>query len=185
VQRRVTGVILAGGQSERFGGKDKAFAIWEGRPFLARVGEAVRSVSDGILILAPAGADGVTYARHVPGATVVPDRAAGRGPVEALRGAAVLLRTPTVLVAPCDAPGLTPALARRLVALSEEGKRPAVAASQAEPIWTLFATPLELLMERLPGAKRMEDLVAGAEHVATELEGLNVNEPPVRRSRPT
>ena len=176
MQRRVTAIILAGGSSSRFG-TDKAFAKHKRKPFLQLVGEAVRPVSDGFLILAPFGADGPAYAKLVPGATVVPDRAAGLGPVVALRDALELARTPTLLIVPCDAPGLPPGLARRLVALSEELGRPAVAEPKSGPLHTLFAAPRPWIAERVLSAKRMEDLTQGGEFVPTPAELLNVNQP--------
>src|SRR5581483_12199164 len=105
-----------------------------------------------VLVLAPSGANAQPYARLVPGATIVPDRKPGLGPVEALRGALPLIRTPSVLVAPCDAPGLPSGLARRLVAMCEELGRPAVARSGTDRLNTLFAIPAAVLAERLPGA---------------------------------
>lgn len=177
VARRITGVILAGGGSRRFG-QEKAFALWQGQPFLARVHKAVAAASDAVVVLAPFGATGPPYAGLAPGATILPDRFANAGPVEALRGAIELVRTPTVLVAPCDAPGLTAALCRRLVALSEEGQRPAVATPPTGPLFSLFALPVALLQGRLASARRLEDLLAGREEVSTDLEGLNVNKPP-------
>lgn len=175
MQRRVTAVILAGGASSRYG-SDKAFALWEGRPFLARVGEAVRGVSDAVLILSPAGSKGLEYARLVPGSSVVPDHATA-GPVEALRGAALLMRSETILVASCDAPGLPAGLARRLVAICEETRKPTVAMTPQGKLWSLFAIPRTLLLERLERAQRLEDLLTDAEAVPTDAEGLNVNEP--------
>jgi len=177
VQRRVTAVILAGGDSSRFG-RDKAFALWQGQPFIQLVGAAVRVVSDSVLVLVPAGSKNLEYAKLVPGATIVPDRAAGAGPVDALQGVTVLLRAPFTLVAPCDAPGLPHGLVRRLVAIAEETGRPAVAVPPTGPLFTLFAAPTPLLLERLQRAHRLEDLVAGAEPVPTDAANLNVNEPP-------
>ncbi len=174
--RRVTAVILAGGKSERFG-SDKAFALWEGEPYLARVGKAVRGVSDAVLILVPPGANGVPYANLVPGASVLPDRVPHGGPVAALRGAVDVILTPTVLIVPCDAPGLPPGLARRLVATCEESRKPAVAATSQGPLYTLCALPKTVLAARAPRARRMEDLLEGAEPVKTDAEGLNLNEP--------
>lgn len=176
MRRRVTAIILAGGASERFGA-DKAFALWEGEPFLARVGKAVHGVCDAFLILVAPGSRMLDYANLVPGATVVPDRNRHGGPVAALRGAAPLIQTQSVLVVPCDAPGLPAGLARRLVAISEETRKPTVAATPAGPLWSLFAIPRRLLLERLETAKRLEDLLQDAEHVKTEAEALNVNEP--------
>lgn len=176
MQRRVTAVILAGGSSSRFG-TDKAFAKHNRKSFLQLVGEAVRPVSDGFLILAPFGADGPAYAKLVPGATVVPDRTSGLGPVVALRDAFELARAPTLLIVPCDAPGLPPGLVRRLVALSEELNRPAIAEPKSGPLHTLFAAPRPWIADRLPTAKKMEDLTKGGELVPTPAELLNVNQP--------
>ena len=175
MQRRVTAVVLAGGESTRFG-HDKAFALWHGKPFLRLVGEAALAVSDGVVVLVPAGSKNLDYARLVPGATILPDRARGQGPVEALRGAAAVLRTPFTLVVPCDAPGLPHGLARRLVAVCEETLKPAVAVGPSGPIFTLFAISTEMLLGRLAGARRMEDLVQDAEPVKTDAQGLNVND---------
>lgn len=174
--RRVTAVILAGGESARYG-SDKAFALWEGKPFLACVASALRPVADGFIVLAPARASPVPYAKLVPGATVVADRDEGAGPVVALRGAISLVRTPTLVVAPCDAPGLPTGLVRRLVAFSEESNQAAVAAAGSGPLFSIFAAPTALIRERLATAQRMADLVSGAEHVATDANGLNENAP--------
>lgn len=177
LRRRVTAVILAGGSSQRFGA-DKAFALWNGEPYLARVAKAVQPVVDAFLVLAPAGAKPLPYARLVPGATILPDKAPGLGPVEALRGALPVILSPTVLVVPCDAPGLPTGLARHLVAACEETGQAAVAIPPTGPLYSLFAIPKALLAERLPRAKRLEGLLRDAQPVETEAEGLNVNEPP-------
>lgn len=177
MRRRVTAIILAGGASKRFGA-DKAFAMWKGKAFIENVAEAAQGVADGFLILAPHKAGPHPYVTLVPGASVWPDREAGIGPVEALRDAIRIVQSPTVLVVPCDAPGLSAALARRLVALSEEQRKPTVAQAREGPVYTLFAIATALLRERLDQAESLQDLTRGAEFVETDLEGLNVNEPP-------
>lgn len=173
----MSAIILAGGESSRFG-TDKAFAKWEGKPFLARVAAAVQPVADQMIVLAPLGARGLEYARLAPGATIIPDRQPHAGPVAALKGAIALAQGATVLVVPVDAPGLPTGLARRLVALCEENGRPTVAQAPQGRLWSLFAIASLQLRERLASAKRLEDLLADAEGVETDAAGLNVNEPP-------
>ena len=117
------------------------------------------------------------YAELVPGASIIADREDGKGPVAALRSAMSLVRTPTILVAPCDAPGLPTGLARRMVAYSEESKQAAVAKTSEGPIFALFAAPTDLVRERIATANRLEDLLEGAEPVETDAVGLNENVP--------
>lgn len=173
----MTGVILAGGQATRFG-TDKAFALWNGKPFLKCVHDAVRPVCDNVIVLTPPAAELPKYARLAPGCTLIPDPRAGAGPVEAMRGAVDFLRAATLLIVPCDAPGLTIDVVKRLLIQSEETNAAVVLESKAGPIFDLFAAPRNIVLKRLADAKRMEDLVKGARTLKSDLDGLNVNEAP-------
>lgn len=173
----VTGLILAGGQSSRFG-SDKAFALWKGRPFLQLVHDAIKPVCQSVVVLIPATRELQRYARLAPGATILPDFRIEQGPVESLRGAAALIRHPTVLVVPCDAPGLTGELAKTLVTRAKKSSQAVVVSQKSSPLWDLFAAPKEFLVRKLVDAQTMEDLTRTATKVESKLEGLNVNEPP-------
>ncbi|ABW68978.1 molybdenum cofactor guanylyltransferase [Desulfosudis oleivorans] len=48
----VTGIILAGGESRRFGGGNKAFRMLDGRTMIDRVHDTVKSVCDDMVIVA-------------------------------------------------------------------------------------------------------------------------------------
>jgi molybdopterin-guanine dinucleotide biosynthesis protein A len=107
----IAAVILAGGQSSRFG-RDKLAEPIDGRPLLTLAIDAVRPVVDEILVVA--GPDGSPD--HPDDARLVHDPRPFQGP---LAGAAAGLAATTadlVLIVGGDMPGLVPAVLARLVA---------------------------------------------------------------------
>jgi molybdopterin-guanine dinucleotide biosynthesis protein A len=78
-----TGVVLAGGRARRFGGRDKASLLIEGRPIIERQLEAFRALTPHLLIVAN---DPARY--EALGAPIVPDAVAG----QAARSRTALLR---------------------------------------------------------------------------------------------
>lgn len=159
------GAILAGGRSSRFG-SDKALALYQGRPLIAHVAEALLAHCDGLVICGRAWGGHVTVA-DLPGP--------GLGPMGGLCGAlahGLASGFAEVLAAPCDLLGLEGAA--RLLAPA-----PAVAEGQ----WLLGLWPstsalqLQALLqcEGAVSARRWAD-VAGAAHRAVP--GLrNINRP--------
>ena len=113
----ITGGILAGGAGARFGGVDKGWVEFQGRPFIEWTLDALRPQVDDILISAN---------RHLEryaalGARVLPDVQAEScdGP---FAGMVQLLGAATqdwLLCVPCDALILPPDLAARLLALAQ------------------------------------------------------------------
>lgn len=101
-------VILAGGQSRRFG-SDKACARVAGRPLLAHVAAVVAAA--GFRVHVSAGA-AETYA--VFGHPVIVDRTPRQGPLEALHTILSHLPNERCLIVTCDMPDITPALCRLL-----------------------------------------------------------------------
>lgn len=107
----VTGLILAGGHSRRFG-RDKALAEVNGVPLVALVYAAIAPHACEVLI-----ATGATARTYPVPARVVLDAAPESGPLGGLVAALAAARTPWLLVAACDLAGLTaPALAPLLAA---------------------------------------------------------------------
>lgn len=101
-------VILAGGQSRRFG-SDKACAQVAGRPLLAHVAAAVAAA--GFCVHVSAGA-AETYAAF--GYPVIVDRTPRHGPLAALHTILSHLPNERCLIVTCDMPDITPALCRLL-----------------------------------------------------------------------
>ncbi|MCC7490921.1 MAG: NTP transferase domain-containing protein [Fimbriimonadaceae bacterium] len=98
--------VLAGGQSRRFG-SDKAQALVDGRPMLARVVAAARAVVDPVVVIGGQG--------PLPdGALALPDLLPGGGPVQAVVAATRAWPGRPWLLLGCDLPYLDPRLLQRL-----------------------------------------------------------------------
>lgn len=120
------GAVLAGGRASRFGA-DKALALWQGRPLIAHVTDA----------LAVQCADVVICGRSWGGFPGLDDPAPGLGPMGGLAAAlahAVETDHTHVLVAPCDVLGFPADAIARL------SPAPAVAQNQ----WLIGLWPSKL-----------------------------------------
>ncbi len=108
----LSGIVLAGGRSTRFG-SDKAAAPIGGRPMLQRVVEAVAEACDEVIVVAAVGGAGSLPPSPEP-LVVVEDRVEGSGPLAGLVEGIRAARGPLCFVTSCDAPLLRPALLRLL-----------------------------------------------------------------------
>jgi molybdopterin-guanine dinucleotide biosynthesis protein A len=79
---RVTGIVLAGGRSRRFG-SDKLAADLDGRPLLAATIAAVAQIADAVIVAGPRLPDGLDVGERV---TLLADADPGSGPLVALDG---------------------------------------------------------------------------------------------------
>lgn len=136
-ERRITGVLLAGGQGSRMGGVDKGLVELAGRPMAAHALERLAPQVDELLINANQNLD--TWAAF--GYPVFGDDVGGfAGPLAGLHAALVRARHPLVATAPCDSPFLPADLVARLAAaLHAAGADLAVAKTfdQAHPVFCL------------------------------------------------
>jgi molybdopterin-guanine dinucleotide biosynthesis protein A len=98
-----TGVVLAGGRSQRFGGVDKTRLPLAGRTLLQRAVDALASVTTTCLVVGGA---------EVPGATVVADRYPGAGPLGGLLTALDAIESSHALILAADLPFLSGSLLR-------------------------------------------------------------------------
>jgi|GEM_PF-126046 len=110
----VRGVVLAGGDSRRFGRSDKALADLGGRPLLAHVVGAVDAATDCPPLLAVAtheDGDRLTRALSNDGdrVEVVVDAPSFEGPLAGIVVAASQTDRPWLLVCGCDMPLVSPA----------------------------------------------------------------------------
>jgi molybdopterin-guanine dinucleotide biosynthesis protein A len=144
---KVVGLLLAGGQSRRMGGGDKALRLLEGMPLLERVIERLRPQVDTLVL--NANGDPARFARF--GLPVVADSVPGfAGPLAGVLAgldwtAAHRPDSPFIVSAASDAPFLPADLVARLMAAFEaEEADLACAASggRAHPVFGLW--PLRL-----------------------------------------
>jgi molybdopterin-guanine dinucleotide biosynthesis protein A len=104
--RERAGIVLAGGESTRFGSRDKALAELDGRPLVAHVAESLSAVTDRVVVSCRPGR--TTPLRRaladVADATYVTDPVADCGPVVGLATALEAVSAPYVAVVACDNP---------------------------------------------------------------------------------
>ena len=145
--QKITGIILAGGQSRRMGGTDKGLQLLRDKPLVAWVLERLAPQVDELLISANRNLE--AYARF--GYRVIPDEPGETddieksvekfaGPLAGLRQGLKEAAHPLVLTAPCDSPFLPADLAQRLyTALKRENAQLAVAKTfdQPHPVFCL------------------------------------------------
>ncbi len=111
---RVSGIILAGGQSRRMG-RDKASVELDGKPIIQRALDAVRAVCAETIVVAN---DAEAYARW--GARVVSDVYPGKGSLGGIFSGLRAAREEYVLAVACDMPFLNVELLRYLVSLAPQ-----------------------------------------------------------------
>ena len=111
----ITGVVLCGGDGERFGGGLKPLAHFHGRPLLAHVLQRLAPQVSRVLL--SAGRHGEAFAAF--GCETISDSCAGAGPLGGLVSALPAVRTPWLFLCPADAPRFPKDLVRRLAADAE------------------------------------------------------------------
>jgi len=155
----LTGIILAGGESRRMGGRNKAFLELDGRPLIEIVIGHVQSVCAEVLIVA---GDTSPYAKL--GVPLVEDRFRGVGVLGGLHAGLEAASHELALVVGCDMPFLNPGLLR---AFAERAKgydvvvlRHAPPAPPAHPPREAGGTEGGLFIEPLHAAYRRTCLPA-------------------------
>lgn len=98
----LTGLILAGGKSSRFG-SDKASALLKGTPLLQWVVSALEEVCDSLVLVTSRGQQLPTLESQVP-ITVVEDLFEAKGPLAGLVTGFEAVTTPLCFATSCDAP---------------------------------------------------------------------------------
>lgn len=109
----VTGIVLAGGRSSRFG-SDKLSAELDGRPILHHALDAVAAVAGRLIVVAAPGVEPAIPADLATRAHVVHDPEPFGGPLVGLVAALANVETPTALVVGGDMPRMVPAVLHRI-----------------------------------------------------------------------
>lgn len=100
-------LLLAGGQGQRMGGRDKGLIEWQGEPLIQHLHRLTRPLTDDLIISCNRNLERyATYADQL----VQDDNADFCGPLAGIRAALPLARHPYLLVLPCDAPLIDSAL---------------------------------------------------------------------------
>jgi molybdenum cofactor guanylyltransferase len=169
----VSGAVLAGGRSSRFG-SDKARFLWAGKPLLGHVLASMAELDERFVVAN----------RPYPEFGVPVHADAGLGPLGGLVAALRAARNDWVALAACDLPCLTPAYWAALAARAPEAAR-AVGVTRAgrpEPLATLYHRALlPVLAARL--AQRdlaMHPVLALPGAHLVPLEGLGLPESTLR-----
>lgn len=109
---RVTSAILAGGQSSRMGQPKEGVTMWDGRPMMAHMLDALRPVSSKVIIVGQC--KGFSIPAE-PDIIHLQDRHPGHGPLSALDALLASGLDHRYLVVSCDQPLLDPGLLKQLV----------------------------------------------------------------------
>lgn len=133
---RITGVILAGGEARRMGGRDKGLVEVAGRPMIEYVLESLRAQVQAVMINANRNAG--FYARY--GVPVIADGLAGfNGPLAGMASGMQAARTPMIITVPCDSPFVPDDLVQRLATAKHDANAEIAVADNGERMQPVFA----------------------------------------------
>ncbi len=107
----VTAVVLAGGQSSRFG-RNKAFASYQGSTFVERTVRTLQSVFENVILVTN------TQDYHFLNIPILQDFKAHQGPIGGIVTALSQVKTEQLFVVACDMPLLDPQIIREVVQVS-------------------------------------------------------------------
>jgi molybdopterin-guanine dinucleotide biosynthesis protein A len=149
--RDVTGLILAGGESRRFG-SDKALHLVDGRPMIEHVYNVVTGVVGDVFVsVSDPSVDTGLPAEHL--SDVYPDA----GPLAGMHAGLLRCRSPWLLAAACDMPFLTADVLGLLLAARTGTMGPVVARSsdgQLHPLCALYPRDMLIYVEAALAARR-------------------------------
>ncbi len=148
----MTGIILAGGQNRRMGGKNKAFLVIDGKPLIERILAVYRKLFREILIVTNSPLDYVTY-----DCRIVTDVIKGKGSLGGIYSGLLYAACEHGFVAACDMPYLDESFIRFLLARAPE-KDIVVPRSPDgfQPLHAVYARRLIPAMERMIGEERLK-----------------------------
>ncbi|EPJ87631.1 MULTISPECIES: molybdenum cofactor guanylyltransferase MobA [Pseudomonas] len=104
-------LLLAGGQGQRMGGRDKGLVEWRGEPLIQHLHRLTRPLTDDLIISCNRNIE--QYARYAD-QLVQDNNADFNGPLAGIRAALAVARHDVLLVLPCDVPLIDGELLRTL-----------------------------------------------------------------------
>lgn len=160
--RAWTGVVLAGGRARRFGGRDKASLVVEGRRIIDRQLDAFLSLTPHVLIVA-----NDAFRHGQLGVPLVTDAVSDAGPLSGLYTALVAASTTQIVAVACDMPFVD---ASFLAHVAHVGRDVEAAVPRSEGRWH----PLCASYSRACAERFHRRLVAGRRAVVEALSDLHV-----------
>ena len=138
--KQLTGMILAGGEGRRMGGRDKGLEPFSGLPLIAHVIQRFDGRVAELLINANRNSD----AYELFADRVIEDAEGGfKGPLMGIYSGLRAAKPPWLLVAPCDSPALPNDLVARMVAgIGEHDIAVAFDGERMHPVVALIRTSL-------------------------------------------
>ncbi|MEP6757596.1 MAG: molybdenum cofactor guanylyltransferase [Actinomycetota bacterium] len=163
----VSGLVLAGGRSTRFG-TDKLVADYHGQPLLHHAVHRLAAVCDEVIVVLAPGADGTGLP---PGVRTANDATEGEGPLAGLHtGLMAAVRSDIVIVAAGDMPDLQQIVLSEMVRVLEEAGVDAVALADGGR-----TRPLPCVLRTWPAADMTHTLLhAGRRRLRDVLDGLRI-----------
>ncbi|MFU8819168.1 MAG: NTP transferase domain-containing protein [Desulfurivibrio sp.] len=156
-EQPVTGVVLAGGRSSRFG-SNKALALYRGRPLIAHATEVLAGLFARRLLITNTPEEYAFLDWPMTG-----DLTPGAGPLAGIQAALEQLETERAFITACDMPRLDPELIRRLCACPGDWDVVLPApGGRREPLHALYHRRIlpEVDAALARGEKRITDLLA-------------------------
>jgi len=147
----ITGFVLAGGQSRRFG-SNKALALWRGKFLIQHVRDTLASVFDDCLLVTNT-PEQYTFL-NMP---MIKDRYHNMGPLAGIHAALYHTGKPWIFIVGCDMPAITPDLITFLCGLAKEEFDAVIPLLEkgAEPLCGLYQkTALEKIELQLKNRQR-------------------------------
>lgn len=176
----LSGVVLAGGYSRRFGDEDKALAAVDGQPMVVRVVERLAAAVDDVLVSCrPAQTDrlkDVLSGTRVTG--VVEDGHPGAGPLAGIEAGLDAVRGRYTAVVACDMPFVDPdavrTLFRRVSVADADAAVPVEDTGTLQPVQAVYRTePMhDIAVNRVPEEGSVMAAVAALSVVTVEADTL-------------
>ena len=141
----LTGMVLAGGEGRRMGGRDKGLEPFAGLPLVGHVVKRLEGQVAELLINANRNADAYRFFADRVIADVVMDGAEGgfKGPLMGIYSGLQAAKTPWLLVVPCDSPALPDDLVARMVqGIGQHDIAVAFDGERLQPVVALLRTSL-------------------------------------------
>ncbi|RYM02717.1 molybdenum cofactor guanylyltransferase [Sporolactobacillus sp. THM7-7] len=172
----LTGIVLAGGRSRRFG-SPKALMTWRGKRFIFYSIQAIKPLVSQIIVVSH-----LPQLLQLKDVTVIEDAVPykGNGPLAGIFTAMTTIRTPWYFVLPCDVPLITEKCVSTLIQFADGEENPEVIVpcvdGRAQPLIGLYHCNVKEKIEcqLVKNQKSMRALLAGCKVQYMSVRSLSV-----------